>query len=47
MSSKESAILVVVDEFFQFIGVNYDVQAAHLSQTEFLVVDARKAHLDT
>lgn len=40
-----AAVLIVVDQLLQFIGMYDDVKTAHLSQPELLVVDARKTHL--
>lgn len=38
--------LVVVDEFLQFVSVNHDVQATHLSQPELLSIHTGEAHLE-
>lgn len=40
-----SAILIVADQVFQLVGVDDDVKAADLCQTELLPIHARKAHL--
>jgi hypothetical protein len=40
-----AAVLVVVDEVLELVGVDHDVHAAHLRQAELLGVDAREAHL--
>ena len=40
-----AAVLVVVDEVFELVGVHDDVQTAHLCQAELLVVDAGEADL--
>lgn len=42
---KVAPVLVVVDELFQFVGVDHDVETAHLGQTELLAVYAREAYL--
>jgi len=40
-----SPVLVEVVELLEFVRMHHDVQATHLRQTEFLVLHARKAHL--
>ena len=40
-----SPVLIEVVELFEFVCMHHDVQTAHLRQTEFLVLHARKAHL--
>ena len=40
-----AAILVVVDQVLELVGVHDYVEAAHLRQAELAVLDAREAHL--
>lgn len=40
-----TAVLVEVVQFFKLIGMDNDVQTAHLSKTEFAVLHAREADL--
>lgn len=40
-----AAVLVVVDEVLELVGVHDDVQAAHLRQAELAAVHARETHL--
>lgn len=40
-----AAVLVVVDELVELVGVHDDVQAAHLREAELLLVDAGEADL--
>ena len=42
---EEAPVLVVVDEFVQLVGVDNDVQAAHLCQTELPTIHAGEANL--
>lgn len=39
-----AAILIVVDKIFKFISMHHDVQTAHLSQAELVVVHAGEAN---
>lgn len=41
---KVATILVIVDQVLQLVGMDDYMQAAHLSETELLVVDAGEAH---
>ena len=43
---KVAAVLVVVDELLQLVGVHHDVETAHLGQPELLAIDAGEANLD-
>ena len=40
-----AAVLVVVDEVLQLVGVDHDVEATDLSQSELLRVHTRETHL--
>ena len=42
-----ASVLVVVDEFLQFVGVDDHVQSARVGQSELTVVDACKTNLTT
>ena len=42
---KETPVLVVVDQLIQLIGVDNDVQAADLRQTELPAIHTREANL--
>ena len=42
---KVAAVLVVVDQLLKLVGVNHNVETAHLGQTEFLAIHTREADL--